>query len=144
MNFLGLHHIWIVCSDTTFLYSIMSSKSSIFRSIVQSRKTCRRFEPGRRIPDKIKEDVLNSTLVRYFVDLYLIIIVTSISRCWIERSVWCVFFYFFSLSSHWFLSSFIFQCNIVCLFFFSSRCYHTDFLFSFTFQCNIAEITVQL
>lgn len=42
----------------------MSSKASIFRSIVQSRKTCRRFQPGRIIPETVKEDVLRSTLVR--------------------------------------------------------------------------------
>mmetsp|Transcript_8419 Transcript_8419/g.20680 ORF Transcript_8419/g.20680 Transcript_8419/m.20680 type:complete len:266 (-) Transcript_8419:861-1658(-) len=40
----------------------MSSKASIFRSIVQSRKTCKRFQPGRLIPDTVKEDILRSTL----------------------------------------------------------------------------------
>jgi len=40
----------------------MSSKSSIFRSIVQSRKTCRRFQPGLPIPEKVMEDILRSTL----------------------------------------------------------------------------------
>ena len=42
----------------------MTSKASVFRSIVQRRKTCKRFQPGRIIPENVKEDVLRSTLVR--------------------------------------------------------------------------------
>lgn len=41
----------------------MTAKASIFRSIVQARKTCRRFQPGNRIPDAVLKDVFESTLV---------------------------------------------------------------------------------
>jgi hypothetical protein len=42
----------------------MTAKASMFRSIVQARKTCRRFQPGRRIPDAVLKDVFESTMVR--------------------------------------------------------------------------------
>ena len=40
----------------------MGSKQEIFRSIVRNRKTCTRFQPGRSIPEKVKDDILNSSL----------------------------------------------------------------------------------
>jgi hypothetical protein len=42
----------------------MSSIASTFRSIVQSRKTCRRFQRDRVIPDSVIKDIFQSTLVR--------------------------------------------------------------------------------
>lgn len=41
----------------------MTSKASVFRAIAHSRKTCRRFQPGRCIPTSILQDVLQTTLV---------------------------------------------------------------------------------
>jgi hypothetical protein len=42
----------------------MSSIASAFRSIVKSRKTCRRFQRDRVIPDSVMKDIFQSTLVR--------------------------------------------------------------------------------
>lgn len=40
----------------------MSKAASIFRSLAQRRKTCRRFQPDRLIPENILKDIFESTL----------------------------------------------------------------------------------
>ncbi|KAG7360851.1 nitroreductase [Nitzschia inconspicua] len=40
----------------------MATKASIFRTIAHSRKTCRRFQPGRIIPQTTLQDILQSTI----------------------------------------------------------------------------------
>jgi hypothetical protein len=56
----------LIDTPSYYYYRNMTSKASIFRAIAHSRKTCRRFQPDRKIPETTLQDILHTTLVRAF------------------------------------------------------------------------------
>ena len=42
---------------------VFNSEAAVFRSIVQKRKSCFRFQPGRTVESPILKDILESTMV---------------------------------------------------------------------------------
>jgi hypothetical protein len=41
-----------------------TTTASVFRTLAQSRRSCRRFQPNRTIPQHVVRDILETTLVR--------------------------------------------------------------------------------
>lgn len=42
----------------------MSSKAAVFRAIAEARRSSRRFQPNRAIPEETLRDILETTMVR--------------------------------------------------------------------------------
>ena len=63
-NDLKLHPI----SYRDILFNNMSSKAAVFRAIAEARRSSRRFQANRIIPDETLRDILETTMVRHMCE----------------------------------------------------------------------------